>query len=145
MVLPLMEELSGVFTKLLFHDLLNTVAHSTYSKYISMQHIRYLGIFKTQSTTSMCNTQYLSKDENVKLYEKICEISTGSHFSIFFWQYSNCNFSFMSVKPTKQRYCTIFPTLGTSNSFKKKAASDENTSLPEPLIHLDDTARNGFQ
>lgn len=73
-------------------------------------------------------------------------LATGPHFGIFFWQYSNFNFSFMHTKPTKQRHHgTVFPTLRTNNSFKKKAVSDENTSLPEPLIHLDDTARIGFQ
>jgi len=56
-------------------------------------------------------------------------------------------FSFMCTKPTKQRnnHCAVFSALRTIDSFKKNAASDENTSLPGLLIYLDDTDRNGLQ
>lgn len=95
----------------------------------------------------MCDVQYLSKDETVKLYEKTCEISMGHTLASYSGNIAILIFSLcMQKTPTKQKnYCAVSLPLITNDSVKKKGSLDENTCLPRSLFHLHNTERNGLQ
>lgn len=97
--------LSGVFTKWLFHHLLNVIFHGAYNKHISVQHNKHLDFLKAQGTVTLSNTWYLSKSKNVKLYDN-SEMSTGLHFGTFL-QYSNYIFFPWSAQSQLQEWIIV--------------------------------------